>query len=1060
MPAREIFREPFRGNRARLFRCTDTALLRAPALPRNRFDTTRTEFPENAPGESAELVRLLHRLGADQELRDAVALASPSLDRLLTEVGEGRPVEPKRLCKALLALSRYLLRATSRPTPFGLFSGVAAVRIADRPTTGPGSGSGSGSRAASEAGAAPGSRTDSEVRARLGGAHRVAVRPDMGWLTAVLAELELRPDTLTELRITANDLAFVRGTRLVLPYVPERHGTAQQAGGTLVEVSVRCTPAVRAVLELTERPVRYAELAQRLGERFPGVPAQRAADLLRQLVEREFLLTDLRPPATATDPLAHVLERLPAGPARSELTALRRELERSGTATDRSAALARMRRLHDADRPHHADRPHDAGRLLQLDLALDAEVTLPAAVAAEAERAAEVLWRTSRARDVPHLAQYHRDFVELYGTDRLVPLTELLDPDRGLGAPAGYLLPPSERERPAPAGPSPQDAVRIELAQAALLDGHPEVVLDEALIARLTPDSTLAPPRSLDLYARVLAGSTEELAAGRFRLWLSPESAADHAGATVGRFSHLLPEAAERIAAAGREAEGRGADTAQLVLRAAHSRSANLDRVRRLHDRRITVGAFTDRTDPGTVPLADLAVGADLDALHLTRLSTGRRIVPLAWNMLNPQAQAGNTGRLLRELRLSGVRPGFTWDWGPMEQAPYTPRVRYGRTVLAPARWRPTAPFFTDAALTPEQWRRDLDGWRERWAVPDRVLLCVADRALELDLTAGLHVRLLRQDLARHPDAVLREAPTGAEAYGWLTGPQGAHTAEVVFPLLADLPADRTPTAPPAPEPAPRLQPPGGAWLYAKLYTSSRRQNEILVHRLPQLLAQLPAAVDHWHFVRYRDPQPHLRLRFHGEPTALNGELLPTLHDWSADLHRAGLAGRLVLDSYEPEWERYGGRAATSAAEQAFHADSTAVLAQLTALESGLLTLEPALLGALNLIDLLRQLHGEDHFADRLLTTYPRAAAPRGARTAAIRLTDPAALRATPGGPELLTAWQHRAETLRRHAPTLAPAAPSLIHMHHNRLLGIDPTTESRAHAIARATTEALHHRP
>ncbi|MFJ8477911.1 lantibiotic dehydratase [Kitasatospora sp. NPDC094011] len=1040
MSAPELFREPFRGKSARLFRCADTALLRASVLPRKRFDTTRTEFPAAGPGESAEsaeLIRLLDRLASDRELRDAVALASPSLDRLLTEVRDGRPVEPKRLRKALLALSRYLLRAASRPTPFGLFSGVAAVHIGGGPTA----------------------ETDARLgdarlgSARLGDGHRVAARPDMGWLTAVLAELELRPDTLAGLRIAVNELAFVRGPRLVLPYVPERHGAAQRAGGTLVEVSVRCTPAVRAVLELAERPVRYAELADRLGERFPGVPPQRAADLLRQLVEREFLLTDLRPPATATDPLGHVLDRLPAGPAHAQLTALRQELDAAATATaaDRSAALdtalARMRRLHDGD------------RLLQLDLGLDTEPTLPAVVAAEAERAAEVLWRTSRVREVPHLAQYHRDFVEQYGTDRLVPLTELLDPDRGLGAPAGYLMPPSERERPAPDGPSPQDAVRIELAQAALLDGRSEVVLDEELIARLSPDTTLAPPRSLDLYARVLAGSAEELAAGRFRLWLSPEAAADHAGATVGRFSHLLPEAAERIAAAGRKAEGRGADTAQLVLRTAHSRSANLNQVRPLHDRRITVGAFTDRTDPGTVPLSDLAVGADLDALHLVRLSTGRRIVPLAWNMLNPQAQVGNTGRFLRELRLSGVRPGFTWDWGPMEQAPYTPRVRYGRTVLAPARWRPTAPFLTDPAPTPEQWRRELDAWRERWAVPDRVLLCVADRALELDLTAGLHVRLLRQDLARHPDAVLREAPTGEDAYGWLTGPQGAHTAEVVLPLLADLPADRPSATPPPPVRAARSQLPGGDWLYAKLYSSSRRQNELLVHRLPQLLAELPAAVDHWHFVRYRDPQPHLRLRFHGEPAALNRELLPTLHDWTADLHRAGLATRLTLDSYEPEWERYGGRAATAAAEQAFHADSTAVLAQLTALDSGRLTLAPALLGALNLIDLQRHLHGEDHYADRLLATYPRAATPREARATAIRLTDPAALRTVPGGPDLLTTWQHRAETLRRHATTLSPAAPSLIHMHHNRLLGIDPTTEAQAQALARTTTEALHHR-
>ncbi|MFJ9846714.1 lantibiotic dehydratase [Kitasatospora sp. NPDC101155] len=1014
------------GNTAPLFRCAGTALLRAPLLPRTRLEPTWLDFPADDC-----LSAHVGRLGSDPELHAAVALASPSLARLVAELREGRTIEPKRLRKAVLSLTRYQLRMAARPTPFGLFSGVTTAGVSDVPGF---------------------------AKARLGSAHRVAARPDMGWLTALLTALETRPDTLAVLRVVVNELAFVRGDRLVLPYVPERHGAEHAPGRTVVEVSVRCTPAVRAVLDLAGEPLPYPELERQLLERFPGVPEQRVADLLRPLVEREFLLTDLRPPATATDPLAHVLDRLPAGPEREELAAVHRELDRAHPGTDYSAAIERMRRLHEAD------------RLLQVDLALDADVTLPAEVAAEAQRAAEVLWRVSPTRTVPHLAQYHGEFVERYSTDRLVPLTELLDPDRGLGAPAGYLMPPSEREKPAPTGPSAEDALRIELAQTAIMTGRGEVVLDDALLTRLSPDTTLPPPASLELYARVLAGTAEDLTAGRFRLWLTPGSGADHAGATVGRFSHVLPEAAQRIASACGEAEaGEDVEAAQLVLRAARSRSANLNQVRRLSDRLIVVGAFADRTDPGTVALDDLAVGADLGGLYLVRLSSGRRIVPLAWNMLNPQAQVGNVGRFLRELRLFGVKPGFAWDWGPMEQAPYTPRVRYGRTVLAPARWRPSAPFFADTAMPQEQWRSEFDRWRQRWGVPDHVLLCVADRSLELNLAAGLHVRLLRQDVARWPEAVLREAPTGEDAYGWLSGPQGAHTAEVVFPLLTR----RCDTAPDRPRPAlaptrpVRAKPPGGEWLYAKVYASARRQNELLTSQLPRLLAELPGGVDRWFFLRYRDPEPHLRLRFHGDPTALNRRLLPKCHDWFADLRRSGLAGRLVLDTYEPEWERYGGQAAMTAAEDAFCADSAAVIAQLSATETGRLTLDPVVMAALNMLDIARLLH-EEEAEEWLLDTYPRSAthdALRDSRTAATRLSEASALRALPGGAELLASWQQRAGALVRYREVLRGTARTgleaahLVHMHHNRLLGIDPDAEQRARSIARGAAEAARNR-
>jgi thiopeptide-type bacteriocin biosynthesis protein len=1042
----------YQGAEPPFFRCVDTALLRAPVLSRSRLDRLGPDFPADQRLEREQLTAQLARLGDDAELCEAVELASPSLARVLAEVREGRPVEPKRLRRAVLALSRYQLRMASRPTPFGLFSGVAAVRFGDKAT------------------------------ARLGSDHRTAVRPDMGWLAALLATLETGPETLAGLRIASNALAFVRGDRLVLPYVPERHspgshspgshspgGDERAAGRTVVEVSVRCTTAVRTVLEHTAEPAPYPELVRRLGERFPGTAAPRIEELLGLLIEREFLLTDLRPPADAPDPLAHVLSRLPAGPERDELAAVRRELHDEGTGADRPAALRRMRRLHDAE------------RLVQVDLALDAEVELPTGVAAEAERAASALWRISQPRTAPHLAQYHGEFVARYGTDQLVPLTELLDPDRGLGAPAGYQMPPSEREKPAGAAPTPEDALRIELAQAAALTGQREVVLDDELLSRLSPQSTLPPPASLELYARVLAGSTEELTAGRFRLWLTPGTGADHAGATIGRFAHLLPDAAQRIATAGAQAEHAGAegvDTAQLVLRAAHSRSANLNQVPRLLERRIVVGAFADHGDPGVLPLADLAVGADLTGFHLVRLSTGERIVPLAWNMLNPRAQVGNVGRFLRELRLSGVRPGFWWDWGPMDQAPYTPRVRYGRTVLAPARWRPTAPFFADATLSQERWRREFDHWRERWGVPDHVLLCVADRTLELNLATGLHVRLLRQDVARSPEVVLLEAPDGPDSYGWLSGAEGAHTAEVVFPMVARRP---TPSRARAQAPAAangsarpaRAQAPGGAWLYAKVYCSTRRQNELLTRGLPRLLGALPAEVDRWFFVRYRDPEPHLRLRFHGDPAALNRQLLPDCHDWFAELHRAGLAGRLALDTYEPEWERYGGPAATTAAEAAFAADSAAVLAQLDAVEAGRLGLDPALLGALNLLDIVRQVHGEDadgaaRAEEWLLATYPRTAVHaelRESRAAAARLSDPAdgwaALRAVPGGEELLASWRLRAGALGRYGEALLAAnargsgLPGLLHMHHNRLLGIDPEAEEQARAIARGAVEA-----
>jgi thiopeptide-type bacteriocin biosynthesis protein len=86
-------------------------------------------------------------------------------------------------------------------------------------------------------------------------------------------------------------------------------------------------------------------------------------------------------------------------------------------------------------------------------------------------------------------------------------------------------------------------------------------------------------------------------------------------------------------------------------------------------------------------------------------------------------------------------------------------------------------------------------------------------------------------------------------------------------------------------------------------------------------------AADGWFFIRYGDPEWHLRLRFHGEPDRLLGEVLPALRDAAAPFLDDGRVWRLQLDTYEREVERYGGGEGIVLAERLFQADSEATAA-------------------------------------------------------------------------------------------------------------------------------------
>jgi thiopeptide-type bacteriocin biosynthesis protein len=90
---------------------------------------------------------------------------------------------------------------------------------------------------------------------------------------------------------------------------------------------------------------------------------------------------------------------------------------------------------------------------------------------------------------------------------------------------------------------------------------------------------------------------------------------------------------------------------------------------------------------------------------------------------------------------------------------------------------------------------------------------------------------------------------------------------------------------------------------------------------------------DGWFFIRYGDPEWHLRVRFHGDPAKLQSGVLSRLHAALDPLLADGRIWRVQLDTYEREIERYGGPEGIGLAERLFQVDSDAVLAILEMLE-------------------------------------------------------------------------------------------------------------------------------
>lgn len=212
--------------------------------------------------------------------------------------------------------------------------------------------------------------------------------------------------------------------------------------------------------------------------------------------------------------------------------------------------------------------------------------------------------------------------------------------------------------------------------------------------------------------------------------------------------------------------------------------------------------------------------------------------------------------------------------------------------------------------------------------------------------------------------------------------------------------------------------------------------------------------------MRYRTPHEtdHLRLRIRTPDREHYGAYGAAVGEWAQRLRHEGLARRLVFDTYYPETGRYGHGAAMEAAEAAFAADSQVVSAQLRHLPATVI--HPTALVAVNMVDIIRGFFGCLADAMEWLATRPVPAATAADRTVAgqaVRLAQRSTLGNLPGWPgDVAGAWQVRAATLasyRWQLPSDADtdaALESLLHMHHNRAIGIDPDGEMTCRRLAR----------
>ncbi len=896
-------------------------VLRTPLLPFEEIEAWSADLHAHSANGDDEVfardrVLLRERLATlleRPEIAEALFVASPAL---VESLGYWRrDPDSKKGQRAEQGLVRYFLRMASRPTPFGLLAGCTSGSV--------------------------GERTRLAIAERR--TYRRHSRLDNDYLLALCEHVTRDPGLRREMRFHPNSSLYEVGGRV-------RYAEARMAGRmrTYHLVAVDSFDALRMMLECASGGATLEQLATALIERNPDdeISREDAEAFIHELIENQILVPELDLPVTGEDSTHGVLRQLSA-------------LQDAGDAADRLARVERL--LADLDAkglggvPEAYDRiareleplgvPVEIARLFHIDLFKPArEVVLGEPVIAEILRGVEILHRmVTQLRHEPLLAEFRRAFRERYGEAREVPLLAALDEESGIGfersglaaAEASPLLaglPLTRRGDNATILWNPIDAALIRLLTRGLEEGRIEVELTDDDLKRLENRERPPLPDAFHAFAMLAADSPDALERGDFRLFL--HNATGPSGARMlGRFCHADESMCRSVRThlAAEERHHPDALFAEIVHLPAGRVGNVLARPLLRHYEIPFLGRSGAPADH-QIRVDDLMVTVIGERIRLRSKSRDREVIPRLTTAHNTTGESLGVYRFLAAMQQA---VGMEWSWGPLEAAPFLPRVVSGRLVLARARWRL---FKTDieplASASGAARFRLAQEWRAAHRMPRFVALMESDHELLIDFRNPLNVDAVMELFRNREEVVVVEVyPAPHELC--VAGVEGRFAHELIVPFnrrvseQPRVPAARAVVA--AAARATRSFPPGSEWLYAKLYAGTGSVDQILRDELAPLAQEVLANddADRWFFIRYGDPSWHLRLRFHGEPARLRAAVLPRLELLFQRLLEKGTAWKFQLDTYEREVERYGGDEGIELSEALFFHDSVAVLTML-----------------------------------------------------------------------------------------------------------------------------------
>jgi thiopeptide-type bacteriocin biosynthesis protein len=873
-------------------------VLRAPLLPLNLFRQWQA---------AADTRQFVRQAFEQTELLEALYLASPSLYERYHERENLNPVE---LDKLYFALGKYLARAAYRCTPFGMFATITPGVIA--PDT--------------DASASPldfGALEQAGLEAR--------VRFDFAVQAKIVNWLLQEPGIRGKLNYQRNNSLSFHGTKI---YYVEGIDTEKRKQYHFNQVERESY--LDNLLELAETPQSFSRLCDRLIEQTGATHAD-AQTYLYTLIDNELLTPDLGILITADDAFTVLLERLDAIGERERLSSIEAALvlarqASSHAQTGRIPILEQAYQILADIKPLALERKN----LFQVDSKRPAAITLSKRMSDKIATAASSILQLTMRRTA-FMDDFKRTFNERY-EDQEIALEQLFNEEIGIpfprpGKASSDLLQGITFGGKADTVSEIQwgafDKLLFRKFEQALIGREREICFDAAEVEQIFQSKADLPAMQGGVFVNVTLFAGEQDQPTAYIHGIGGRTGVE----MLGRFCDMDQGLCQQVRAII-AAQDRNDDHAVYaeIVHLPQDRIVNVVARPALSEYEIPYLGSGSAPPERQILLSDLMISLKNNRFVLRSQRLNKEVVPRLTSMHNVQANNVNLYAFLASLTWQD-RPIPRFEWpAPFAEARYLPRLCVDGIIFSLARWRLQLADIDSLKIAALQGSASLCEWRKQHDMLRFVSHDSGDNTLPVDLENPLLVQILLDEIDGLKTVELKEVPALNSVFA--RGNLGAHNNEISIPYRIGTSAGTSndagqsagahkavalPLASPQP---PHLYLPGSEWQYFKIYCGQSQVDELLTQHIVPLMHELAQKdlLQKWFFIRYADPEPHVRIRILSHNT--QQDVHAALSQCCANALRQGFGRRVVVDSYRRELGRYGGVAALEQCETIFHLDS------------------------------------------------------------------------------------------------------------------------------------------